>query len=146
MADFPAILPALVPAGHGAVLCQTGAMRHVDHAEARAILKSGEALVANTAFVCGRMKIQPAPLYDVLELFAFLRPGVPVAPGVVALARVMGLGAPGTPEHGARALHEIARMLLAEAANAKESSKAAMRPFLAALAQARWPWAQPLAA
>jgi ATP-dependent DNA helicase DinG len=138
-------LPALVPAGHGAVLHEGETQRHVDHAEARAILRSGAVLVANAAFVCGRMKIQPQPLYDVLELFAFLRPGVAVAPGVTALARMMGLDAPKTPEDGARALRAIARLLMGEAAQTREQNKAAMRPFLAALSQAHWPWAGPLA-
>ena len=139
-------LPALVPAGHGAVLCEGESVRHADLAEARALLRSGEALVANAAFVCGRMKLPATPLFDVLELFVFLRPGVPVAPGVTGLVRVMGLGAPKTAEDVARALREAARLLLQEAANAREPSKAALRPYLAALSNAHWRWAEPLAA
>ncbi len=61
-------------------------------AEARAIFESGKALVAHGAFVAGRLKTTaPQSLYDVLELFAFVRPGQPFVPSALGLARLLAL-------------------------------------------------------
>jgi len=139
--DFLLALPALVPAGHGAVVCEGGACRRVDLDEARRIFRSGEALVAHAAFVAGRLKTPPGkPLYDVLELFAFVRPGVPCAPSATGIARALGRSAPETPEDAARALGESARALVDEIAHSHEDTKVRIRPLIHAMA-AGWRWA-----
>src|SRR5579871_6769138 len=114
--DSLAGLVALVPAPPGAAICLgDGACRRVGLEEARAIFQSGRALVAHTAFVAGRLKAPPAqPLYDVLELFAFARPGQPMVPSALGLARALGLETPDTPEDSARALFSVARAMLEE--------------------------------
>jgi ATP-dependent DNA helicase DinG len=95
-------IPALVPAGHGAVVCGD-VCRRAGPEEARKLFRSGEALVAHTAFVAGRLKVAPGkPLYDVLELFAFVRPGTPCVPSALGIARALGLGVPDTLEDTAR--------------------------------------------
>ncbi len=64
-------------------------------------------MVAHAAFVGGRLKTPPAgALYDVLELFAFVRPGAPCVPSALGLARVLGLALPHSPEASARVLRE----------------------------------------
>ena len=73
--------PRFVAAGQrmdGAAICGTaGECRRVGREEAREIFQSGKALVAHAAFVAGRLKAPATqPLYDVLELFAFVRPGL----------------------------------------------------------------------
>ena len=91
--DFLHALSALVPAGHGAAACEGGDCRRMDLDEARMIIRSGEALVAHAAFVAGRLKTPPGkPLYDVLELFAFVRPGLPCAPSATGIARATRAG------------------------------------------------------
>ena len=72
-------LPALVPAPGGAVVCAgDGSCRHLALREARGLFHTGDVLVAHAAFVAGRLKTQPAAaLFDVLELFVFVRPGQP---------------------------------------------------------------------
>jgi ATP-dependent DNA helicase DinG len=89
-------LIALVPAPPGAVICDaTGDCRRVSREEARALFQSGRALVVHGAFVAGRLKSAViTPLFDVLELFAFVRPGQPAVPSALGLARLTGLLAP----------------------------------------------------
>jgi ATP-dependent DNA helicase DinG len=134
-------LPALVPAGHGAVVCD-GDCRRADLKEAQTIFRSGEVLVAHAAFVAGRLKVAPGkPLYDVLELFAFVRPAMPCVPSALGIARALGLGAPDSPEEAARSLHASALKLLEEIAESPEAIKAGLRPLVHTLATAGWRWA-----
>src|SRR4051812_30615144 len=103
-------LIALVPAPPGAAICGAdGACRRVAREEAREIFSSGNALVAHAAFVAGRLKAAPQkPLFDILELFVFVRPGQPMVPSALGLARLIGLASPQSPEEAARALLEVA--------------------------------------
>ncbi len=140
MKDFTA-LPALVPAGHGAVVCSDGC-RRIGIEEAQRVFRSGEVLVAHAAFVAGRLKVAPAkPLFDVLELFAFVRPGAPCVPSALGIARALGLAAPETPEDAARSLRASAMKLLEEIADSPETVKTGLRPLLHTLSAAGWRWA-----
>src|SRR6185437_8399802 len=96
-------LSALVPAPGGAVVCDgDGACRRIGLYEARRQFRSGDVLIAHAAFVSGRLKTAPAAaLYDVLELFAFVRPGAPCIPSALGLARAMGQTIPHTAEEQA---------------------------------------------
>src|SRR5450755_3506079 len=107
-------LPALVPAPGGAVICLAdGACLRVGMDEARKLFRSGDVLVAHAAFISGRLKAPPAAaLFDVLELFAFVRPATPCVPSAMGLARVLGLLPPQTQEESARSLREAAEALL----------------------------------
>src|SRR5215468_9884123 len=97
------LLPALVPAPGGAVVCDDdGTCRRAGLDEARRLFRSGDVLIAHAAFVSGRLKTPPAAaLYDVLELFAFVRPGAPCIPSAVGLARALALPPPHGPEESA---------------------------------------------
>src|SRR6185312_10389759 len=132
---FPATLSdltALVPAPPGAAARDgEGHCRRVALKDAREIFQSGTALVAHAAFVAGRLKAPAAkPLYDVLELFAFVRPGQPFVPSALGLARMLGLEAPQTPEDAAAALFTIARRLLDEIAALPPDAKAKLAPLI----------------
>lgn len=78
--------------------------------------------------------------YDVLELFAFVRPAQAVAPSVGSLARAMGIDAPQSLAEQASVLRVVAQMLLAEAETVKNRPMAAR--IAAAMGQSRWPWAE----
>jgi len=138
-------LPSLVPAGHGAVACAGFSLRHLELEEAQRLFRSGEVLVAHAAFVAGRLKTAPGrPLYDVLELFAFVRPGISCVPSALGIARALDLGAPDTPEDAARSLRTSAEKLLEEIADGSEAVKAGLRPLVHTLAVAGWRWAAPI--
>ena len=136
-------LVALVPAPPGAAICNSaGECRRAGREAARNIFQSGNALVAHAAFVAGRLKAPAAkPLYDVLELFAFVRPGQPFVPSALGLARSLNGESPETPEEQAASLFATARTLLDEIAALPEDTKAKLAPLIGTLTRAGWRWA-----
>ena len=139
-------VPALVPAPGGAEICAAeGASRRLGLAEARALFRSGEVLVAHAAFVAGRLKTQPAAaLYDVLELFAFARPAQPFAPSALGLARALELDLPASAEESAKALHAAAAHLLNEVSATSGKEREAIRALAVTLGRAGWRWSAPV--
>ena len=140
--DSLAGLVALVPAPPGAAICAGGGIcRRASREEAREVFQSGHALVVHTAFVAGRLKVPPAqPLFDVLELFVFARPGQPMVPSALGLARALALAVPETPEDSARALFSVARALLGEMRDLSAETRAKLAPLAATLARGGWRW------
>ena len=138
-------LIALVPAPPGAAVCDAqGNCRRVSLEEARAVFQSGNALVAHGAFVAGRLKASPGkPLFDVLELFAFVRPGQPLVPSALGLARLTELELPESPEEAAKTLHKVAARCWKKRAKLEREKIA---PLLDTLARAGWRWAPLLGA
>ena len=135
-------LPALVPAPPGAVIFEDGEVRRADLRDARALFESGEVLVAHAGFTAGRLGARGAAApYDVIELFAFVRPGQAFVPSAGGMARLLGLGFPATPEENAAALPRIAAQLLQEAANWNAETRASLAPLLGTLDRAQWRWA-----
>ncbi|HEY2069049.1 MAG TPA: ATP-dependent DNA helicase [Rhizomicrobium sp.] len=134
-------ISSLVPAPGGAVAADSDGARRVSLDAARALFRSGDVLVAHAAFVAGRLKAAPArPLFDVLELFAFVRPAQPCVPSALGLARMLGLGMPETAEESAVALREAAAALIEELRDKPESVRAKLRPLAATMARAGWRW------
>jgi len=131
-----------VPAPGGACLAlPDGTGRAASLEEARTLFRSGQVLVAHAAFVAGRLKTSPKePLFDVLELFAFVRPGVPCVPSAVGLARALGLAIPGNAVQQARALREVADLLLEELRALPDALKSKARPLANQLARGGWRW------
>ncbi|HUE65404.1 MAG TPA: ATP-dependent DNA helicase [Rhizomicrobium sp.] len=137
-------LIALVPAPPGAVIARSdgGDAERIDLRDARALFEGSDVLVAHSAFVAGRLGVRaPVMLFDVLELFAFVRPGRPFVPSALGLARSLGLEPPQTPEESAGALHVIARRLLQEAADWPAETLASLAPLVGTLDRAGWRWA-----
>jgi ATP-dependent DNA helicase DinG len=135
-------LVALVPAPPGAVICDAaGKCRRVGREEAREVFQSGKALVVHAAFVAGRLKALAAqPLHDVLELFAFTRPGWPMVPSALGLASALGLDSPTTPEESAAALFSVAHTLLNEAGAMPPELRTRLAPLVATLTRGGWRW------
>jgi ATP-dependent DNA helicase DinG len=135
-------LIALVPAPPGAAAARSdGSAQRVDRETARDIFQSGGALVAHAAFVGGRLRAPAAkPLFDVLELFAFVRPGQPFVPSALGLTRLLDLAEPHTPESQAASLFAIAGVLLDEIAALPADAKAKLAPLLATMTRAGWRW------
>ena len=118
-----------------------GTCRSAGWEEARGLFRSGEVLIANMAFVAGRLRTAPAkPLYDVLELFVFVRPGVPVVPSGLGLARALGLRMDSAPDAPARALRRAAERLLEELREFSDAERTRLRPLAGLLAGAGWRW------
>jgi ATP-dependent DNA helicase DinG len=135
-------LPALVPASGGAAIAGAdGAARKAGIEEARTLFRSGDVLVAHAAFVAGRLKTAPnAALFDVLELFIFVRPGIPCVPSALGLALALGMKAPASSEESAHVLHDVAAALIAELKALNETERSRIRPLAATLERAGWRW------
>lgn len=141
-------LIALVPAPPGAAIARADGQSSSDKYErielrdARALFEGGEVLVAHAAFVAGRLGTRATVmLFDVLELFALVRPGMPFVPSALGLARALGLSLPHTPEQSAASLHAIARALLGEVANWPQDVRNSLAPLVGTLERAGWRWA-----
>src|ERR1700745_1225746 len=140
-------LISLVPAPPGAAVyrrdhsknaaiyrCANDESERIDLRDARALFEGGDVLVAHAAFVAGRLGTRaPVLLFDVLELFAFVRPGLPFVPSALGLSRALGLSTPQTPEQSAQALHAIARTLLDEVAGWPQEVREALAPLVGTL-------------
>jgi len=136
-------LIAIVPATPAAVIARAhGESERVELRDARALFEEGGALVAHAAFVAGRLGTRADVMqFDVLELYAFVRPGLPFVPSALGLARALGLDVPHTPQEAAQALHAIARTLLDEVAGWPDDVRAALAPLVGTLDRAGWRWA-----
>ncbi|MEY4965192.1 MAG: hypothetical protein RL274_775 [Pseudomonadota bacterium] len=143
MADSLSTLTALVPAPPGAAIARGGDQaERIALRDARALLESGDVLVVHAGFVAGRLGTRADTLlFDVLELFAFVRPGMPLVPSALGLARALGLTLPHTPEESAAALHPIAAALLNEVAGWPDDVRAALAPLVGTMDRAGWRWA-----
>src|SRR5580693_9629501 len=135
-------IPSLIPAPGGAVMALAdGTVRSADLDEARTLFRSGEVLVVHAAFVAGRLKTAPNKLlFDVLELFIFVRPAQPCVPSALGLARALGQPVPVNAEESARALHSAADALIAELRSKSDVERAKLRPLVATLTRAGWRW------
>ena len=143
MPDSLSSLIALVPAPPGAAIARgDGTCERIVLRDARALFESGNVLVAHGGFVAGRLGSRAdGLLFDVLELFAFVRPGLPFVPSALGLSRALGLPTPQTPEQSAQALHAIARALLEEVRGWPQEVREALAPLVGTLGRAGWRWA-----
>ncbi|HVZ69843.1 MAG TPA: ATP-dependent DNA helicase [Rhizomicrobium sp.] len=143
MTDVPALLadlPALAAAPGGGIAAQHGETAKLRLDEARRLFRSGDVMVAHAAFVAGRLKTSPAqPLYDLMELFAFVRPAQPCIPSPLGLARALALPIPETVEEQVRVLALAAEILLQELNLAERKER--LRPLASSLFKAGWKWA-----
>jgi ATP-dependent DNA helicase DinG len=143
MPDSLSDLIALVPAPPGAAIARgNGNAERIALTGARTLFESGDVLVAHAGFVAGRLGTRAdRMLFDVLELFAFVRPGMPFVPSALGLTRALGLPLPHTPEESAAALHAIAGALLDEVAGWPDDVRSALAPLVGTLDRAGWRWA-----
>jgi len=141
-------LPALVLSGGVAVLARgLGETRTVPTAEARGLVAGGEVLVCHAVFTAERLGARLArPLFDVLELFAFVKPGEACLPSPLGLARALGLAEPHTPEACASTLRTAASVLFDSVTAFPPDEKERTRKTAAFMAKAGWRWGPPLLA
>ncbi|MGH7104647.1 MAG: ATP-dependent DNA helicase [Acetobacteraceae bacterium] len=89
-----------------------------------------------------RLGLSGRPAYDLLELFAFVSPAIPVAPTVRGLALALGIPVPAGLEAAAAALPEFASKLLAQlAAERNLPINAAAGGLARLMGRVGWGWA-----
>ena len=135
-------LPALALTGGGAVMAEpAGETRALSAAEARDVLSSGDVLTCHALFVAQRLSARLGkPVFDVLELFAFVRPGEPCLPSPLGLARALKLKEPRTPEESAHGLREAATALFDWLVGLPSDQKERARKTAVFMNRAGWRW------
>jgi ATP-dependent DNA helicase DinG len=139
--DLPAAL-AVQPGPRVAVADAAGA-RELSPSQARSLAQTAPVLVAHAALTARRLGLGPpsrsADIFDVLELFAFVRPARDCAPSAVGLARALALPEPRTPPQQAKALRDAALALLDDLARSPTPSREALA-VAQTLERAGWAW------
>jgi ATP-dependent DNA helicase DinG len=132
-----------LPGGKCALADGAGS-RAVEAGEARAVFEGGPALLVHAGITAQRLGLRPPPrsprLFDVLELFAFVRPASFCAPTAAGLALAAGLGEPHGAEAQAAAVREVTLLLLAELAARPSPSRDEALVQAETLGRASWAW------
>ncbi len=142
------LAPSLVvlPGGRAGVAAG-GGERALRVPMARDLFEAGPVLIAHAAMTARRLDLHAPPrsprLFDVLELFAFVRPARFCAPSAVGLSLALGLPARRDAPGQAAALRRAAEALLAELAATPTPSREEALAQAEALGRAGWPWAAP---
>ena len=115
-----------------------GEVAHLDPEAAARKARSTAPILCHGRATARRLGLDPFPAYDLLELYAFVRPATFCTPTPRGLALALGLPEPAGLEAAAASLREAARALLAELAAAGRDRSA---PGIAwTLARAGWAW------
>ncbi|WP_174504390.1 ATP-dependent DNA helicase [Acidiphilium sp. C61] len=144
----PQAAPSLVTAhGRAALLDPDGELRLLTAAQARAALRDlPPPLVVHGPATLRRLDLS-IPVFDLLDLFAFVLPAVTAAPTPSGLARALDFDPPATIEAAAALLPDIATALLGRLGQGAALPMNRRAAGLAALmGEAGWPWAKPVAA
>ena len=129
--------PALVAGVRGAVWVEPGgAPERLSIRDAAGRLDPHRPpLVCHAKAAARRLNAGSFRAFDLLELFAFVRPAQFCLPTVRGLAQALGLPLPATPEQEAAALADSARVLLEELTRDTQAGRVAW-----SMARGGWPW------
>ena len=110
----------------------------LSHAEAAERAREARPLVCHLPATVRRLGCNPFPAFDLLELFAFVRPAAFCTPTPGGLAGALGLELPGSPAQAAGFLQRAAEQLLAELRARGEGRDALAIAWT--MASGGWPW------
>ncbi|MFM8940150.1 MAG: ATP-dependent DNA helicase, partial [Phenylobacterium sp.] len=140
----------IVLPGPKAALAEGDGARVVRPPEARDHFRDAGVLVVHAALTARRLGLEAPPrtprLLDVLELFAFVRPGAFTAPSAAGLALALGEPEPTGPVQMAEALRRVAERLLQDLAETPTPSREEALALAETLARAGWAWGEAVVA
>ena len=137
-------VPVLIADARDALwLTSDGEVEVVSHAEARARATKGPTLLCYAALQARYLGGTRFPAFDVLELFAFIRPATFAVPTPAGLAAALGFVPPADRAAEAMSLLRAVEELLTRAQTTVRDP--AGHRLIAAMARGGWPWAKPLA-
>ena len=132
-------VPALAAGVKGAVLLdREGEFHHLGLAAAARAVRDARPLVCHAPAVAVRLGLDGLAAFDLLELFAFVRPARFCLPTVTGLVEALGLPRPADHEDEAEALVRAARLLLEELSGTPKAADA--RPLAWTMARGGWGW------
>ncbi|MEX2450871.1 MAG: ATP-dependent DNA helicase, partial [Rhodospirillales bacterium] len=133
--------PALIAGVREAVwLSADGEVETVSLKEAASRARKAPPLVCHAKATLRRLKAKPFPVYDVLELFAFVRPAEFCLPTPRGLAEALGLPLPRNRESEAQALIAAATALLIEQADPERPAARSTELIALAMRRGGWLW------
>ncbi len=142
--------PVLVMDGHK-LFCLTleGELTKLETAEARLLIQQHMPIVCNAPQIAARLGMESFQSYDVLALYAFVRPGTFAVPTPRGIARALNLFEPLEPEDQCLALRDSIRHLLVDLTapgRVEKSDPAAIAAMMGLMGvvnieQGGWPWA-----
>jgi ATP-dependent DNA helicase DinG len=118
-------------------LSPSGEFTRVSPSEAAAWVVSRPPMLCHAPATARRLGVERFPAFDLLELFAFVRPAHFCLPTPRGLAQALDLPRPADLDDEAATLHAAARALLAELT---EQPGGRVRAVAWAMARAGWPW------
>ncbi len=121
-------------------LAPSGELKRVSHKRAAAWVGSRPPLLCHAPATARRLGIERFPAFDLLELFAFVRPAQFCLPTPRGLAMVLELPRPADLDDEAATLHAAARALLAELASIEQPPQPRRGAIAWAMARGGWPW------
>ena len=141
--------PVLVMDGHR-LFCLTleGELKNLETAEARLLIQQHMPIVCNGTQLAARLGMERFHAYDVLELFAFIRPGKFAVPTPRGIARALNLLEPESPEDQCLGLRDSIRHLLVDLTapgHEEKSDPAAIAAMMGLVGVVNlegggWPW------
>lgn len=142
--------PILVPSGKKFFCLTTdGEFLSIDIADALKITQTAMPVICNGLQVSSKLGMSNLQTYDVLELFAFVHPGVFTAPSPKGIAKTLGLFEPSSPEDECLTLKDIIKHLLLDLQNREKENEKSNPAAIAAMMglyntdnNQGWPWAE----
>ena len=133
----------LVAGSAGALLLDAeGEIDELTAADARRRWEGGPApMVCHAPSLRRRVGARDAPAFDVLELWAFVRPAVFCVPTPRGLAQALGIAAPGDLADQALVVRRAAQILLGDLQGFGDDERGEAGMAAAAMAQGGWAWA-----
>ncbi len=135
-------LPVAVVGVTGAVVLTTdGAFESYSLDEAADVISGEPHVLVNRVLAARRLGLPVIRAFDVLELFAFIRPARYCLPTIGGLTGVLNLSAPtGSPEDDCLAVQAVAARLLEDPAAQTYRYRAGSARVAMMMARAGWPW------
>ena len=124
----------------GVWLERAGAPEALTRETAAALAQATPPILCHAPAAARRLGCDPFPAYDLLELFAFVRPGAFCVPTPLGLAQALGLAAPQDLGESARALAAASGRLLEECAARLAEQEPECVAIAWAMARAGWRW------
>ena len=144
--DAVALVPARGARGGAVTVSPEGEIEELSPEEALKLIEREPVMLVHAGFTArrvarGRAFREPGPhVFDLLELFAFVRPAQPCLPTAEGLALALGLEPGETPEDQALMLREAAGALLNELHDPRFPDRASAARTAWRMAEGGWAW------
>ena len=139
----------MIGTGQALWLDADGVVEGLDIADCAALIRQQEPIICHARAIGRRLQADIGPGWDILTLFAFVRPGQSCVPTPHGVAFALGIECDGWDQPGldgmmvqALALQQAARHLLDDLDNLDAESRRRAAAIARAMQRAGWPWAQ----